>query len=141
MMTNPLVGATLLITWPMVIAQTSGSTTDVTQIVTLVSQIGLSAVFLWQWRDERGERRKNAADMLLFMQRFGPTLESAVTTIEMVQKGLSASVEKVQQAIPSPSDNDLALRRLEMVADDLRMSMRERERWEPGMPDRRRGER
>lgn len=125
-------GVVSLIPWPLIIGQAEVPGGDATQIVTLATQIGLSGVFLWQWRDERRERRDNAATMIAFIQRFGPALENSTDSLERAVAVLANQVDKVAEgAAPFKQDNDLALRRLEMVVDDLRLTIKEQQRWDP----------
>lgn len=97
------------------LGQASDPTGDVTALVTLATQIGLSAVFLWQWRAERQERRDLQATMLKFMERFGPALENSTTTLERVQAGMVAVIDNV----PDHRQLDMSMRRLELTADEL----------------------
>lgn len=64
---------------------TTGGTGDVLGLSTLVAQIGLSAVFLWQWRSERDQRIKRDDQLIALMDRQGPVLAEAVETLRAVQ--------------------------------------------------------
>lgn len=104
----------------MPVAQTSDPTGDLAAVVTLATQIGLSAVFLWQWRAERAERRELQTTMLRFMERFGPALENSTTTLERVQAGMAVALDNV----PDHRQLDLSMRRLELTADELGVLLR-----------------
>ncbi len=108
------------------LAQTGDPTGDVAAAVTLATQIGLSAVFLWQWRAERQERRDLQATMLTFMERFGPALQDSTTTLERVQAGMATVIDNV----PDHRQLDLSMRRLELTADELGSLLRTTRRQE-----------
>lgn len=109
------------------LAQVPDPTGDVTAVVTLVTQLGLSGVFLWLWHVERKERRELQATMLSFMEKFGPALENSTVTLERVQAGMASQVEKLS-SVPDQRDFDLSMRRLELTADELSALLRQTRR-------------
>lgn len=111
----------------MAIAQVPDPTGDVTAVVTLVTQLGFSGVFLWLWSVERKERRELQATVLSFMEKFGPALENSTVTLERVQAGMAAQVEKLS-SVPGQRDFDLSMRRLELTADELGAVLRQTRR-------------
>lgn len=106
------------------IAQTSGGGADLTSVATLVTQLGLSAVFLWLYWTERKERQALQETMLAFMQKFGPALEASTGTLEKVQAGLTNQLDR---SVPDQRMVDLSLRRMELMLDDLGSKMRQSE--------------
>lgn len=107
------------------LAQT-GATGDATSIVTLVAQIGLSAIFLWQWRDERAERRATQAAMFALAERMASVLHEATETLGDVKASMSTQVDRLS-AIPGDRRFDMALRRMELAADEMSSQVRRME--------------
>lgn len=87
-------------------------------VVTLVSQVGLSGVFLWQWAQANKERREADARWQTFAEKALPVMADVAKTLSAVQQGFSTTVDKAA-AVPSRSDLDLAVRRNELVTDQL----------------------
>lgn len=108
----------------MLLSQTTGPAGDLTNVATLVTQVGLSAVFIWLYWTERKERQHLQETMLAFMQKFGPALEQSTDTLERVQAGLTNQIDKT---LPDQRSIDLALRRMELVADELGSTLRRSE--------------
>jgi hypothetical protein len=108
-------------------AQAVDPTGEVAAIVTLITQIGLSAVFLWQWQSERRERRELQATMLKFIERYGPALENSTSTLERVQAGMASQVERAAMT-PDQRGFDLSMRRLELTVDELGAALRQTRR-------------
>ena len=108
----------------MALAQTTGSG-DLTNVATLVTQIGLSAVFLWLWFTERKERQEQQATLLRLMERALPALAESTDALERVQAALNGQIEK---GTPDSRAADLALRRLELLTDELGSTLRQTRR-------------
>lgn len=111
----------------MVLAQVPDPTGEAAAIITLVGQIGLSAVFLWQWRIERAERQELQKTIMSFIERFGPALENSTSTLERVQASMATQVEKAA-VVPDSRIFDLSMRRLELTVDELSQALRESRR-------------
>ncbi len=107
------------------VAQTSGGGADLTNIATLVTQLGLSAVFLWLYWTERKERQSLQETMLAFMQKFAPALEQSTDTLEKVQAGLTNQLDR---QVPTPASLDLLQRRMELMLDEMGSQMRQTRR-------------
>lgn len=98
---------------------------DLTNVATLVTQIGLSAIFLWLWWTERKERRELQDAMLAFMQKFGPALEQSTDTLEKVQAGMASQIDR---SVPDHRTFDLLQRRMELMIDEMGSQMRQSRR-------------
>lgn len=107
------------------LAQTSGGTGDLTSIAALVTQIGFSAVFLWLWWTERKERQEQGQTLLQVMERALPALAECTDILERVQAALNSQIEK---GAPDTRAVDLAIRRLELMADELGSTLRQTRR-------------
>lgn len=105
----------------MLFAQTTGSTGDLAGLATLVTQIGLSAIFIWMWWTERKERQDLQQTLLALMERALPALAESTDALERVQGALTTQVER---GTPDLRAADLALRRMELIADELSTTMR-----------------
>lgn len=121
----------------MLVAQTTGgSGADLTQIATVVSQIGLSAIFLWLWWTERKERQELQQTLLDLMKQALPALAESTDTLQQVQSALTTQVELAR---PDPRRGDMAIRRIELIADELATTMRStrrrKEDYEEGYKD------
>ena len=116
-MDAPARAAVILATGP-VLAQT-GDPGDPTVLVTWIAQLGLSAVFLWQWRDERGERRQTQASVLALTERAVTVLHDAAEALADVRAALTTQVDRVAALPDRRRDTDVMLRRMEMAADGL----------------------
>lgn len=110
------------------LAQTVGNT-DIS-LVTLVTQVGLSGVFLWQWYDANRERRASQSALAQLFERLLPVLEEATATLERVQAGMEKQVEKAERATPTPNEMASTIRRLEDLTDDLARRLRRSETGE-----------
>jgi len=113
----PARAAVLLATGPLV-AQT-GDAGDPTVLVTWIAQLGLSAVFLWQWRDERGERRQTQASVLALTERAVTVLHDAAEALADVRAALTTQVDRVAALPDRKRDADIMLRRMELAAGEL----------------------
>lgn len=117
-----------LVPWAIIAQEvTPEPASDIAALVTLVAQLGLSAIFLWQWRDERRERRELQETMLSWIKQFGPALEASTATLERVQSGLIQQVHRAQSA-STRQEFDEKLQRLEKTADSLGKALREAKR-------------
>ena len=117
----------------MLVAQTpGGSGADLTNIATLVTQIGLSAIFLWLWWTERKERQEQQAQLFDVLKQALPALAESTDVLDQVQRALGGLVD---QAGPDKRA-DLALRRLELLTDELGSTLRQTRRHSEG-PDER----
>jgi hypothetical protein len=105
--------------------QTSGGAADLTGIATLITQIGLSAIFLWLWWTERKERQEQQQTLLKLMERALPALAESTDALDRVQTALTSQVDRGQ---PDHRAADLAIRRLELMADELGSTMRQARR-------------
>lgn len=129
-MSLPALGAalTMLVPWPVVSSwlaqETTSSNGDVAAVVTLVAQLGLSAVFLWQWRDERGERRRTQEKLYDLIERMNPVVQASTATLERVQRGMTAQVERAAQAEPVGGLDD-TVQRLESTIDEFTRALRD----------------
>lgn len=103
---------------PALWAQITDPGGDVASNVAPFTSLGLSAVFLWQWRDERRERRETQATMNQMVGQFGGALKDAVDTLVEVRNGMAAQYQKAADQ-PDRRDLDLSIRRLELLADEL----------------------
>lgn len=108
------------------LAQTVGGT-DL-NLVSLVTQVGFSAVFLWQWLDATRERRAAQRALAELFERLLPVLEEATSTLERVQTGMEKQVEKAERTGPSPDEMARTIRRLEDLTDDLGRRLRDDDR-------------
>ena len=109
-MATAVVGAAALAPWWMIAQQTSGDPN--LTIGALVLQLGLSAVFLWQWIRADKERRETAAQYVDLIEKFGPALIAASDALDRVLAGMAVQVER---ATPERRE----LERLERTTDDL----------------------
>jgi hypothetical protein len=107
---------TSLFPWTIVAQTVSPEGGNVT-LVTLLAQVGLSAVFLWQWMQERKERRETQALFVQFMEKFGPALVESTETLERVVSSMSIQVERA-----SPERRDLD--RLERAINDFESKLK-----------------
>lgn len=95
-----------------------GGNGDVAALATLVAQVGLSAIFLWQWRDERRERRELTKTMMDWIERFGPALEASTGTLASVQKGMASQFERTVRGSASDEIHQ-SISRLERTVEEL----------------------
>lgn len=110
----------------MFVAQTTGGTAvDLTNVATLVTQIGLSAIFLWLWWTERKERQEQQQTLLRLMERALPALAESTDVLDRVQVALTSQVER---GTPDHRAADLAIRRMELVVDELGTTLRQARR-------------
>lgn len=93
-------------------------------IVSLITQVGFSGVFLWQWVDATKERRAAQKSLETLFERLLPVLEEATATLERVQAGMSKQVDRAERTNPSPTDLDRTIRRLEFITEDLGRRLR-----------------
>lgn len=108
----------VLVSFTGALAQVGTPTDDITGVITLVTQIGLSAIFLWQWRDERSERRTTQASVLALTERALVVLHESAQVLEEVRHSLGTQIDKASE-IPGKRDFDMVLRRLELAADEV----------------------
>ncbi len=108
------------------LAQTADGS-DLTGLATIITQLGLSAVFLWLYSQERKERQAAQATLAAFVEKHATVLHDAVEALEQIQKGMAVQVERAG-ASPLRTDLDVTLRRLELAADELGAQARRRER-------------
>lgn len=94
----------------------SPESSTVAALATLLVQLGLSGVFLWQWRQERTERQEKDALVVQILQQAIPALEKSTDTLEAVQRGLSVQVERV-----APRQEQIG--RVEQLLDQLRKAL------------------
>ena len=109
----------------MLLAQTTGAASDLTSIATLVTQIGFSAIFLWLWWTERKERQEQQAHLLDVLKQALPALADSTDALEKVQVALGGLVE---QNTPDKRAADLAMRRMELMIDELGTTLRQTRR-------------
>jgi hypothetical protein len=92
---------TALVPWWATVGLVAQSTTDspssgaLAALATLLVQLGLSGVFLWQWMRADKERREKDAMLVELVRQVIPALEKSTDTLEVVQRGLSVQVERV----------------------------------------------
>lgn len=115
-------------------------TTDLTGIAGVVTQVGISAIFIWLYRDATVERRAAQAkadaiqaskDSLL--ERLGPLLSDAMETLNDVRLGMRSDAERMAQ-LPDRRDMDMFLRRAELMMDELNSEMKEQRGRRRGVP-------
>ena len=116
----------------MLVAQTAGGAADITNLATLVTQIGLSAIFIWMWWTERKERQEQQQTLLKLMERALPALAESTDVLDRVQSALTTQVDRVT---PDHRAADLALRRMELIADELATTMRSTRRRKEDFDD------
>lgn len=109
----------------MFLAQVTGGTADLTSIATLVTQIGLSAIFLWLWYTERKERQETQRANLQLLERALPALAESADALDRVQSTLNSLLERNS---PDNRAADLAIRRLELLTDELGTTLRQTRR-------------
>ena len=107
----------------MLLADAVGGT-DI-NLVSLVTQIGFSGIFLWQWVDATKERRAAQTALASLFERLLPVLEEATSTLERVQASMTKQVEKAERATPTPTEMASTIRRLEALTDDLAAQLKE----------------
>lgn len=102
------------------LAQSSSGTgqENLPGVATLIVQLGLSAVFLWQWQSERKERALAQRQLTSFLEKFGPVLADAVATLRDLKAGLVRTVARVDM-VPDRGDYQQATRRLERITDEM----------------------
>lgn len=114
------------------LAQETGNA-DLTNVATLVTQIGLSGIFLWLWWTERKERQEQQKTLLTLMERALPALAESTDALDRVASALGSQIER---GVPDQRAADLALRRLELITDEmgtaLRQTRRRREDFDDG---------
>lgn len=85
----------------------------------MLTQLGIGGIiagpFIYLWRDER--KRKQALETLLIEKLQGLVMESTAA-LQAVKEGFDTTVERIAEK-SSRMDLDKALRRVEMVADEL----------------------
>jgi len=113
---SPIVGVVAAFSAWVLAQQVGGSDLN---IVTLVTQIGFSGIFLWQWLDATKERRRAQTALEDLFERLLPVLEEATSTLERVQAGMEKQVERAERLAPSPEDMAYTIRRLENVITDF----------------------
>lgn len=101
--------------WAILAQETAPTQGSVAAVVTLVAQIGLSAIFLWQWRDERAERRRLQDKLYELIDRLHPALRESTNTLERVQRGMSAQVDRATDS----GELDATVRNLEYQLRDF----------------------
>lgn len=106
----------------LLIAQEAVEPSPVTSIVTLVVQLGLSGVFLWQWLRADTRATEAGEKMLALAERMLPTLAQATETLERVQQGMERQIER---AAPD-RELDTTLRRFESAVDEFTRTVRRR---------------
>lgn len=116
-----------------VVGQTTGAGGDLTSIATLITQVGLSAVFLWLWWAERKERQELQQSLLKLMERALPALAESTDALERVQSALNVQIDR---GVPDHRAADLAIRRLELMADELGTTLRQTRRRAEDYDDR-----
>jgi hypothetical protein len=100
-----------------VIAQQVGGT-DL-NIVSLITQVGFSGVFLWQWLEATKERKASQKALEALSERLLPVLVEATAALERVQTSMSHQVDKAERTNPSPADLERTIRRLEWLTEDF----------------------
>lgn len=101
-----------------VLAQTTGDPTSEVGIVGLIVQVGLSGIFLWQWRSERDQKIKREDQLLEFTKTMLPVVTDATSIMRISDQNMAAVMAKVA-AIPDRNDFDSLMRRMETAVDHL----------------------
>lgn len=97
-----------IVTTMSIMSQVAGGT-DLTGIVGLIGQLGISAVFIWLYYNERKERQSVQQTLFQFLEKFGALVPEAARTLEELKRGMDASAERTIAPI----------RRLEQAVEDL----------------------
>ncbi len=82
------------------------------------TQLGLSGVFLWQWRDEKTQRMKRDDQLLALTQQLSPLVIDAVRTMREFDQSVRDTITRFR-AMPEAGNLDVATRRVELLADAL----------------------
>lgn len=81
-----------------IFAQTAPASNNV-EVVTLITQLGLSGVFLWQWRKSESIRESLTAQLLDLSREVFPMVATATTTMENISTTAGKSAEAVHADI------------------------------------------
>jgi hypothetical protein len=92
------------------------ATGDAVGLATLLTQVGLSAVFLWQWQAERNLRIKRDEQLFAILERQGPVLSEAIQTLKEIQQ----SQRTLAASMPALADWERALRDLRDTTASIR---------------------
>lgn len=87
---------------------------------TLVAQLGLGAVFLYLYLDERKYARTTNAALVSLAERMLPVLKDAASTLDAVQRGME---HQVQRNLPADVDLSATTRQLQQMLDQLRREL------------------
>lgn len=109
-----------------VFAQTGGGAQP--DLLSQLASIGVGALiaapFVWLWRDERKQRIGAESRERERSERELKALIAATDTLERVEQGMAAQVQRVA---PERNEWDLVLRRLELIGDELRGARRDQQ--------------
>lgn len=119
--------------WPVLVAQIADGN-DTSVWATLATQLGLSFVFFYQWRSSEAERKKDrdrydserredAAEKTRLLVEMGGLLRETKDTMKDVQVALVTQVQRLESS-PDRRDLDVAIKRLELLRDDMNRSRR-----------------
>lgn len=121
--------------WWYLVGQVGGGTGDITSVITLIGQIGLSSIFLWQWlrldkerQEDKKIAREDRAALVTIIERqhaaLGaamPLLDRAATVIAGVSHQAASSIQHASSLIP----DHVVVARLELAIDDLKSQIRD----------------
>lgn len=91
----PAAMATNSVVLALLFADSGGDATPV-GVVALLTQLGLSGIFLWQWRDERTQRQKRDDQLLNLTTQLVPLLTKST---EILTKFETSVADTFQQAV------------------------------------------
>lgn len=109
----------------MLIGQTTGAADSLTGVAALVAQVGISAIFIWLWYTERKDSREKDKTILGLLERALPALAECTDVLDRVQSALASQVER---GTPDHRAVDMAVRRVELIADELGATLRQTRR-------------
>lgn len=101
-----------------------------TDIAGLIVQLGLSAVFLWQWHNERRERIRRDDQLIEMAAKMAPLLDQATEALRDVHHGLASTVARQAE---QPLRHDITARRQELVADEMGALLEQLRRLTPAL--------
>lgn len=104
--------------WPTQAVLGDSGATDNVGIAALITQVGLSGVFLWQWYTERKERQSSDARWEIFAEKALPVLSECSVSLKGVADSFTTTVDRAS-SVPSRGDFDVLQRRSELATDQL----------------------
>lgn len=87
-----IVPVQLAVAWAADATPVGGS--EAVTIATLITQLGLSGIFFYQWRQERDLRIKRDEFLFQILDKQGPVLQSAISALEKVEASMAKQIDK-----------------------------------------------